>query len=67
MTSNETVSPHATKSTVVVAAAPAQTPPVVDDEDVADPWESDELKDFSPMVAWESWNDTKQKSGDQSL
>lgn len=29
---------------------------------VADPWESEELKDYSSMVAWESWVE----NGDQS-
>ena len=33
-----------------------------------DPWQSEELKDFQPVVAWESWVDTDtQKNGDLSL
>ncbi|HET7433854.1 MAG TPA: hypothetical protein VFN10_03980 [Thermoanaerobaculia bacterium] len=35
-----------------------------------DPWQTDELKDFQSLVAWESWDDstaTTQKSGDTSL
>jgi hypothetical protein len=37
-------------------------------EDSTDPWESDELEDFSPIVAWESWGDAKQNAnGGKSL
>ncbi len=32
----------------------------------SDPWQSEELKDFQSMVAWESWVDSN-SSGDQSL
>jgi hypothetical protein len=55
--------PVATATTTVVAA-PA-TPEISSSDD---PWQSDELKDFESMVAWESWVDSRdgQKSGDQS-
>ncbi len=34
----------------------------------ADPWQSDELKDYQSMVAWESWVDKgSARTGDQSL
>ena len=32
----------------------------------SDPWQSDELKDYQPVVAWESWVEEDQKKGDQS-
>jgi hypothetical protein len=44
-----------------VAAAAAE--PAVSD----DPWQSEELKDYQSMVAWESWVESDTKNGDQSL
>ncbi|PYQ29440.1 MAG: hypothetical protein DMF56_10755 [Acidobacteria bacterium] len=32
----------------------------------SDPWQSEELKDYQPVVAWESWVDAETKSGDHS-
>lgn len=31
------------------------------------PWQSEELKDLQPVVAWESWVDAETKNGDKSL
>ncbi len=49
-----------------VETAAAQTTPLVDSStrrlDDSSPWASDELKDYSSMVAWESWVE----DGDQS-
>jgi len=39
----------------------------LDDSVPADPWQSDELKDLQPVVAWESWVEADTKNGDQSL
>ena len=51
----------------VVETAAAQSVPLDDSktrqlDDAADPWKSDELKEYSSMVAWESWVE----DGDQS-
>lgn len=51
----------------VVETAAAQTSPLDDSttrrlDDSSNPWKSDELDDYSSMVAWESWVD----DGDQS-
>jgi len=35
--------------------------------DDSDPWQSEELKDLQPVVAWESWVDAETKNGDKSL
>ena len=35
--------------------------------DSYDPWQSEELKDYQSMVAWESWVDSDTKNGDHSL
>jgi hypothetical protein len=53
-----------TTATTAAVAAPA-TPEISSSDD---PWQSDELKDFESMVAWESWVDSRdgKKSGDQS-
>jgi len=32
----------------------------------SDPWQSEELKDYQPVVAWESWVEAETKSGDHS-
>lgn len=50
----------ATVSTVAPAAEAAS-------EAATDPWQSDELKDFQSMVAWESWVEPGATAGDQSL
>lgn len=39
----------------------------IESHDALDPWQSEELKDFQPVVAWESWVDAETKgTGDQS-
>ena len=44
------------KQPVVVVAQTAATAAEADDLQVPrDPWQSDELKDFGTVVAWESW------------
>jgi hypothetical protein len=43
------------------------TPPSAEESVAHDPWQSDELRDFHGVVAWESWEDTKATPGDQSL
>jgi hypothetical protein len=50
----------------VDSTAPAAAAPAVVEDVPADPWQSDELKDFQSMVAWESWVDSNPRSGDQS-
>jgi predicted anti-sigma-YlaC factor YlaD len=32
----------------------------------SDPWQSEELKDYQPVVAWESWVEAETKGGDHS-
>lgn len=32
----------------------------------SDPWQSEQLKDYQPVVAWETWVAEDQKKGDQS-
>jgi hypothetical protein len=55
------------KPPVAVAdSAPLTAAPQAPDDVPADPWQSDELKDFQSMVAWESWVDSQPRSGDQS-
>lgn len=63
---HETIVPKQQQQAMAVTAAPA--PAVVVDEDtiLADPWESEELKDFESMVAWESWVEPQTSSGDRS-
>jgi predicted anti-sigma-YlaC factor YlaD len=39
----------------------------LDDSVSSDPWQSEELKDLQPVVAWESWVDAETKHGDKSL
>jgi predicted anti-sigma-YlaC factor YlaD len=51
----------------VVETAAVQTVPVEDSttralDTSSDPWQSDELKDYSSMVAWESWVEEGNKS-----
>jgi hypothetical protein len=50
------------KSTPVVETAQSTVVPEASTSTSADPWESDELSDYSSMVAWESWVE----EGDQS-
>lgn len=46
--------PHAPAATTITASAAA--PPTAEQTTVPeDPWESEELKDYESMVAWESW------------
>jgi hypothetical protein len=51
---------------LVDSTAPAAAAPAAVEDVPADPWQSDELKDFQSMVAWESWVDSNPRSGDQS-
>ena len=46
---------------------PTITASVEIDDSVSDPWQSEELKDLQPVVAWESWVDDETKNGDTSL
>ncbi|HUP63311.1 MAG TPA: hypothetical protein VNA69_23175 [Thermoanaerobaculia bacterium] len=57
--SNDPVAPPVPAASVAAAAA---VPAVSDD-----PWQSEELKDYQSMVAWESWVESDTKDGDQSL
>ena len=46
----------------------ATTETTTDTTSVAqDPWQSDQLKDYQSMVAWESWVESDSKTGDKSL
>jgi predicted anti-sigma-YlaC factor YlaD len=61
--------PVTTTQQQATTTAAASTPDVVVIEDEtlpADPWESDELKEFESMVAWESWVEPQTSSGDRS-
>jgi predicted anti-sigma-YlaC factor YlaD len=51
--------------TLTAAAAPASEPLSLETSEPSDPWQSDELKEFQSVVAWESWVDSS--NGDQSL
>ena len=58
---------------VVTRREPATVPPVekqpitIETHDSSDPWQSEELKDLQPVVAWESWvDDETKKNGDRS-
>lgn len=48
---------------VVVSTAAAPAPPPADISAVSDPWQSEDLRDFHGVVAWESWGDAA-KPGD---
>lgn len=61
-TSNRVVEPP-----VATASLDDSTPRRLDDSVTADPWQSEELKDLQPVVAWESWVDDETKNGDKSL
>jgi anti-sigma factor RsiW len=65
----KSVEPKLNPQPVVVAAAPATVEPADDDETLtAEPWESDELDDFRPVVQWESWvAETNASNGETSL
>ena len=59
--------PAAPVSTVATAA-PAAAEVSGDVSSASDPWQSDELKDFQSMVAWESWGDpSESRPGEPSL
>lgn len=55
-----------TRPTTVTASLDDSKTRRLEDSAPADPWQSEELKDFQSMVAWESWVDPK-ANGDQSL
>ena len=48
--------------------APIERAPIaIENRDALDPWQSEELKDYQPIVAWESWVEADTKSnGDPS-
>ena len=48
-------------ATVAVAAETAENAASTD------PWQSDELKDYQSIVAWESWVEPAPRAGEQSL
>ena len=50
---------------VQTATLEAAEPLTLETSEPADPWASDELKDFQSVVAWESW--VEPSKGDQSL
>ncbi|MEA2489277.1 MAG: hypothetical protein QOH21_1069 [Acidobacteriota bacterium] len=66
MTFRKDVPAPAPAQTATAATVAAPATPEISSSD--DPWQSDELKDFESMVAWESWVDSHdgKKSGDQS-
>ena len=49
----------------VTASLDDSTAGSLDSSEPSDPWQSDELKDFQSVVAWESWVDSS--NGDKSL
>jgi hypothetical protein len=57
----ETVKPVTPARQVVETAAIEATPAASVPEVTADPWQSDELKDFHAVVEWESWVPEKDK------
>jgi hypothetical protein len=60
----ETVRPEIVRPVIVETAAATPVTATVP-EVAADPWQSDELKDFHAVVQWESWvseNDSKRES-----
>lgn len=50
---------------LTASAAPASEPLSLEASEPNDPWQSEELKEFQSVVAWESWVDSP--NGDQSL
>ena len=58
--------PATAVATVATASLPAATQ-VLQETTAPDPWQSDELKDFQSMVAWESWVDDGTRTGDKTL
>lgn len=61
--------PRTTTAAVETASAAATTATTTTGVPV-DPWQTDELKDFQSLVAWESWDDSNaatRKAGDTSL
>jgi hypothetical protein len=69
----KSVEPKLTPAPIVVAAqqTPATTAadsPIDDETLTAEPWDSDELDDFRPVVQWESWvAETNASNGETSL
>lgn len=58
----------AARQPVALVATVSTSPPAETSTDAAsDPWQSDQLKDFQSMVAWESWVEPGSSAGDQSL
>ena len=49
------------------SGTPTITASVEVDDSASDPWQSEELKDLQPVVAWESWVEPETKNGDKSL
>jgi hypothetical protein len=65
----KSVEPKLTPAPAVIAQQQAPVEPIDDDETLtAEPWESDELDDFRPVVQWESWvAETNASNGETSL
>ena len=61
----ETVRPQAKPA--VQTNAPAPPSVAAAPEVTADPWQSDELKDFHAVVQWESWVTDKNNKRESSL
>lgn len=52
---------------VVLNTATAEAPPARDATVPTDPWQSEELKEFGPVVEWESWLAEADTKGDKTL
>ncbi|HEX8153180.1 MAG TPA: hypothetical protein VF698_08655, partial [Thermoanaerobaculia bacterium] len=55
---NTTTAPVPAPAPVQVMAEEAAVP--------ADPWQSEELRDYQSIVDWQSWESDPKKNGDQS-
>ena len=55
----KSVEPQLKAPPAVVAPVPVAVASTDDLKVPADPWQSDELKDFGSVVQWESWGDSK--------
>jgi predicted anti-sigma-YlaC factor YlaD len=61
---HELARPDAPQVATMTDSAEIEEPPAI----TSDPWQSDELKDLQPVVAWESWVDADaKKNGDRPL
>jgi hypothetical protein len=55
------------RETAVVQTATVAPVPAPETTIPSDPWQSDELKEFSAVVEWESWLDDADTKGDKTL